>query len=156
MFLSMFIYFFHLKDNCAGLRKQCWQLAEQSLERGLSLRSVLSNVSGNIGGITGNSWRTPDGIREAWDSIKEKRRSHTWGEAKQPHSKSIEYLIFFSWLTALFASIWVNKYHKCLKKKKKVWGELGKGDDRVCPACREVKNTLRCWENERFFKQEKK
>lgn len=77
MFLSMFIYFFHLKDNCAGLRKQCWQLAEQSLERGLSLRSVLSNVSGNIGGITGNSWRTPDGIREAWDSIKEKRRSHT-------------------------------------------------------------------------------
>lgn len=77
MFLPMFIYFFHLKNNCAGLRKQwrSWQLTEQSLERGLSLRSILSSVSGNIRGITGNSWGTPDGIREAWDSIKEKDRA---------------------------------------------------------------------------------
>jgi len=59
-----------------SLKEAITLAAEESLEGALSLRSVLSSVvSGNICGITGNSWKTQAGIREVWDGIKQKDRA---------------------------------------------------------------------------------
>lgn len=143
----MFFYFLNVKNSCAGLRTERNRKVgsrtgtEESLKSGLSLRSGLTSVSGNICGVTGNTGKMQGGIREVWDSIKQKGRAIR-EERSSTLVPSLFNLVFCFSLTLLLP---VFNWRSITDIKKRAVQVAGKS-----------KPLYICYENGRFFKQGKK